>query len=136
MFQLLLYPVTDLAMDTDSYARAVAGVPLTARTMRWFVDHYAPRPGPARATGAPPRCAPQAWPALPPPCVLTVGHDPVADEGRAYAARLEAEGVPVTALHLADQVHGMLTMSRDARPPATAALQCAALALRDAWRVA
>ncbi len=134
VFQMLLYPVTDLAMDTASYARAQAGVPLTAQTMRWFVDHYVPDP----ARRADWRTSPLRAPSLagtPPAFVLTVGHDPVADEGRAYAARLEDEGVRVTALHVADQVHGMLTMNR-VLPTGDAALQCAALALRDAWRVA
>jgi acetyl esterase len=44
MFQLLLYPVTDLAMDTPSYARVTEGVPLTAVTMQYFAEHYAPDP--------------------------------------------------------------------------------------------
>ncbi len=44
VFQLLLYPVVDLAMTGDSYARVTDGVPITAATMRWFVDHYAPDP--------------------------------------------------------------------------------------------
>ena len=133
VFQLLLYPVTDFAMDTVSYARAVAGVPLTAQTMRWFVDHYAPdlaqrcdwRASPLRAA---------SLAGTAPALVMTVGHDPVADEGRAYAARLENEGVRVTSLHLADQVHGMLTMSRMIAA-GDWVLQFAALAMRDAWRV-
>jgi acetyl esterase len=37
-----------------------------------------------------------------------VAHDPLCDEGRAYAARLEAEGVQTLALHLGDHVHGTL----------------------------
>ena len=132
VFQLLLYPVTDLAMDTGSYARATAGVPLTARTMQWFIDHYVPdRAQRADWRAAPSRAASLAGTA--PALVLTVGHDPMADEGRAYAERLEVEGVRVAFLHLADQVHGMLTMSR-VIAAGDGVLQYAALALRDAWR--
>ena len=43
---------------------------------------------------------------------LTVAHDPLCDEGRAYATRLEDEGVRVQALHLSDQIHGMLMQGR------------------------
>ena len=40
VFQLLVYPVTDLGMTHESYGRVTAGVPLTAKTMDWFIDHY------------------------------------------------------------------------------------------------
>ncbi len=42
----------------------------------------------------------------------TSAHDPLCDEGRAYATRLEDEGVRVQALHLSDQIHGMLMQGR------------------------
>jgi len=48
--------------------------------------------------------------------VLTVAHDPLCDEGRAYADRLEREGVPVAALHVGDLPHGLLTMGAVLRP--------------------
>ena len=132
-FQMLLYPVTDLGMATESYARITAGVPLTAATMRYFVDQYAPN----AADRADWRASPGLTGSLagtPPAFVLTVGHDPLADEGRAYAARLDADGVRVASLHASDQVHGMLTMGRVILA-GDAALQYAALAMRDAWRV-
>ena len=44
--------------------------------------------------------------------MLTVAHDPLCDEGRAYAQRLDADGVRVTALHCNDQMHGVLTQGR------------------------
>lgn len=131
-FQLLLYPATDLAMDTGSYARVTDGVPLTAATMRYFADHYAPAAFRADWRASPARAASLAGTA--PAFVLTAGHDPLADEGVAYARRLEAEGVRVTALHLSDQLHGLVTMGR-LIGAAEIALQTAALALRDGWRV-
>ena len=39
---------------------------------------------------------------------MTVANDPLCDEGRAYAQRLEDEGVRVMALHMSDHQHGML----------------------------
>ena len=64
VFQLLAYPVTELAAESSSYARVTEGVPLTARTMRWFIEHYTPDPA-QRLDGAPPRSAPDHWPDCP-----------------------------------------------------------------------
>jgi acetyl esterase len=130
-FQLLLYPVLDVTMASASYARVTEGVPLTAATMRYFADHYLPagldrtdwRASPLRAA---------SLAGTPPAFVLTVAQDPLADEGRAYAARLEAEGVRVTALHVSDQIHGMLMMGQVL--PIGAPVACfAAAVLRDGW---
>ncbi len=107
MFQALLYPVLDLTADSGSYRSVTSGVPLTAATMHYFIDHYVPD---ARARldwrASPLRAASLAGTA--PALVMTVSHDPLCDEGRAYARRLEEEGVRVTALHLSDHMHGML----------------------------
>ena len=132
-FQMLFYPATDLTMRTESFARITEGVPLTAETMRWFIEHYTPDADQREDWRASPIKA-ASLAGTPPALVVTVGHDPLADEGRAYAARLEADGVRVTALHLADQIHGILTMSRII-PGGDAILQFAALALREAWRL-
>ena len=132
--QVLLYPVVDLAMDSGSYARITEGVPLTAASMRWFVDHYAPDPAQRLDWRASPLRA-ERLAGTPPALVLTVAHDPLADEGRAYAERLEAEGVRVAALHLSDQIHGIATMGR-VIAAADPVLRFAADTLRDAWRFA
>ena len=95
-YQVLLYPVTDLRMGSESHRRVTEGVPLTATAMRYFADHYVPRETDRLDWRASPLLAPSLAGA-PPALVLTVGHDPLAAEGRAYAERLEAEGVPVAA---------------------------------------
>jgi acetyl esterase len=107
VFQALLYPVLDLSASSPSYARVTTGVPLTAATMHYFIGHYTPdvadrldwRASPAKAG---------SLAGTPPALVLTVAHDPLCDEGRAYARRLEDDGVRVTAIHLSDHMHGML----------------------------
>jgi acetyl esterase len=132
-FQLLLYPVTDMAEEAPSFARFPEGYPLATPTMRWFIDHYI---GPDRAEAADWRASPLRAPSLAgtaPAFVMTCGHDPLADEGIAYARRLEAEGVPVTHLHVADQMHAYLTMGRPI-PASDLTLRQAALALRHHWR--
>jgi acetyl esterase len=130
-FQVLLYPVTDLAAEFPSYARITEGFPLTAATMRWFIAHYAPDAA-ARTDwrASPLRAASLAGAA--PAFVMTCGHDPLADEGIAYARRLDREGVAVAHLHLADQMHACLTMGRFI-PAAETVLRQAAAALRGHW---
>ena len=117
VFQLLIYPAVDLVMTAGSYARVTSGVPLTAATMRWFVDLYVPSPQDRIDWRASPlRAASLAG--APPAFVMTVAHDPLCDEGRAYAERLEQEGVAVTALHVGDQPHGLMTMGAVIGPTA------------------
>ena len=107
MHQALIYPVTDLTARSASYLKVTSGVPLTAATMHYFIDHYTPREQDRLDWRASPLLAASlagAAPAL----VVTVAHDPLCAEGRAYADRLEADGVRVTLLHLGDHMHGML----------------------------
>jgi acetyl esterase len=109
--QVLLYPVTDVAASSDSYRRFAAGVPLTAATMHYFIGHYAPDVA-LRADWhlSPIRAASLAD--APPALVLTVGLDPLCDEGQAYARRLEQDGVRVTSIHAGGLLHGALMQER------------------------
>ncbi|WP_418320851.1 alpha/beta hydrolase [Piscinibacter sakaiensis] len=129
--QTLLYPVTDIAAESDSY-RSVADVPLTAATMRWFIDLYAPDPA-ARAHWklSPLRAA--SFAGLPPALLLTVGHDPLRDEGRAYGERLHEAGVQMLSLHAGDQMHGVLLQGRMVRA-ANVLAEMLGTALRAALR--
>ena len=107
MVQALIYPAVDLTARSASYLKVTSGVPLTAATMHYFIDHYAPREADRldwRTSPLLARSLAGAAPAL----VVTVAHDPLCAEGRAYADKLEADGVRVTMLHLGDQMHGML----------------------------
>lgn len=106
VFQALLYPVVDLRQQSASYAK-VAGVPLTAATMNYFIEHYTPQMSDRLDWRASPMLA-KSLKGTPTALVMTVAHDPLCDEGRAYAQRLEDEGVRTMALHLSDHMHGML----------------------------
>ena len=99
--------LVDLTADSASYRRVTSGVPLTAATMHYFIDHYTPNAHDRLDWRASPLKAPSLA-GTPPALVMTVAHDPLCDEGIAYARRLEAEGVRVTSLHLGDHMHGML----------------------------
>ena len=107
MHQTLIYPVVDLSARGASYLEVTSGVPLTAATMHYFIDHYTPNaPDRLDWRASPAKAATLAG--APPALVVTVAHDPLCTEGRDYAAQLEADGVRVTALHLGDHMHGML----------------------------
>lgn len=107
LHQALIYPVVDLTAQSESYRQVTSGVPLTAATMHYFIDHYTPDPKDRRDWRASPALA-ASLAGTAPALVVTVAHDPLCAEGRDYAARLEADGVRVTALHLGDHMHGML----------------------------
>ena len=115
MYQALVYPVVDLSAESDSYRTMTDGVPLTAATMRYFIDHYTPQASDRADWRASPLKA-TSLKGVPPSLVVTVANDPLCDEGRAYARRLEDEGVRVTSLHLSDHVHGMLMHGKLIRP--------------------
>ena len=127
-FQMLLYPATDFAMDTPSHRRFGEGHLLTRASMAWFRDHYLNHPGEAADWRASPlRAASLAG--LPPAYVLTPTHDPLRDEGEAYARRLVEAGIPVTLWRAPGLIHGFLPMGK-AIAAAGPALDRLAAALR------
>lgn len=107
--QVLVYPVTDADLDNASYTDPANQLMLSRETMVWFWDHYAPD----AASRATPDASPLQATDLagqPPAIVLTAEHDVLRDEGEAYAARLEAAGVPVAFKRFDGQMHGFFTM--------------------------
>jgi len=132
VFQLLIYPSTDMMMTTVSSQNIGDGVPLTSKTMRWFIDHYIRNAADARDWRASPlRAVDLSGTAQ--ALVLTCTHDPLCDEGIAYAQRLEREGVRVTHLHFSDQIHGFMSMGRIIRASDLAIDMMAAALKQTLW---
>lgn len=107
--QVLIYPVTDLAMDTLSYIRLGEGFLLTRERMLYFKRSY--------LRGAEDSANWQASPLkandlsrLPPALVITASHDPLVDEGKAYADRLAAAGTAVSYKCYEGMIHGFLQL--------------------------
>jgi acetyl esterase len=109
--QVLIYPVTDHAFDTASYLENATGYVLTREGMRWFWSHYLSREAQGRESHASPLRAPSLA-SLPPALVITAEHDPLRDEGEAYADRLRDAGVPVTLTRYTGMFHGFVRMTR------------------------
>ena len=105
--QLLIYPVTDFAFTTGSYADNGEGYLLQRATMQWFWAHYLGAQDPGKdATAFPARA--ESFVGLPPAFVATAEYDPLRDEGEAYAHALRDAGVEVTARRYDGMVHGFL----------------------------
>jgi acetyl esterase/lipase len=110
--QLLLYPVVNLLDESESYSRIAAGFPLTADSMRWFRSLYLPDSQEASDLRVSPGLRSRAELAqngVPATFVVTVGLDPLADEGIAYAGLLAHAGAPVEHHHLPRHSHGLFT---------------------------
>lgn len=130
-FQMLLYPAVDMASERPAYQRFTEGLILTTGTLRWFYDHYVPdRTRRVEWQASPLRAASHSGVAN--AYVMTAGYDPLVDEGVAYARRLEEDGVRVTYVHMADQLHAFLTMG-GLIPASELALRQAALSLAHHW---
>ncbi|MDO8362450.1 MAG: alpha/beta hydrolase [Actinomycetota bacterium] len=111
-YQVLVYPGTDLSLDSPSVAENADGYLLTRDSMIWFANHYLdgapvthedPRVSPSRATDA-------QLAAVAPAFVITAEYDPLRDEGEAYARRLAALGVPVVHRRFDGQIHGFYSL--------------------------
>jgi acetyl esterase len=128
-FQLLVYPIIDVAMDTASYRDKADGYYLTAAGMRWYWDHYLGGADGTRPDASPLRAASVGG--LPPALVVTAEHDVLRDEGEAYAARLRDAGVAVAVRRYPGMVHGFFRW-RAVTAAADACLKEVAAALRAA----
>jgi len=107
--QLLVYPVLDHNLDTASYLANGTGYGLTREAMRWYWEQYLGEAGDGLSPDASPLRAADLS-GLAPALVIVCELDPLLDEGRAYAARLAAAGVPVEEIVESGMIHGHLRM--------------------------
>jgi acetyl esterase len=104
VYQVLCYPVLDFGQDTES-ARLFDGVFHSIKPGSWREERYLAGQ-PVTAYAAPLRAASLAG--LPPTLVIGAGRDPLRDDARAYAARLDADGVDVTHVEYDATMHAFL----------------------------
>ena len=132
VFQLLIYPVTEAALDTPS-ARAVTSdaYPLNRADMEWFWGHYLRDDADRRDPRASPALAPSLA-RLPSALVITAEIDPLCDEGERYAEALTRAGVPTVYTRYDGVTHGFVGMAAALDKGRTAVAECAR-ALRGAF---
>ncbi|GAB2712105.1 alpha/beta hydrolase [Kitasatospora kifunensis] len=136
--QVLFYPVTDAAFDTASYHQFATGYFLRRDGMQWFWDQYTTDPAQrAEITASPLRATTEQLAGLPAALVITGEADVLRDEGEAYASKLRAAGVPVTAVRYQGIIHDfvMLNALRETQA-AQAAITLAVQTLREALHTA
>ncbi|GAA4539605.1 alpha/beta hydrolase [Pseudonocardia xishanensis] len=110
--QLLFYPVTDAAFDTESYERFATGYFLHREGMKWFWDQYTTDEAErAQITASPLRATVEQLAGLPPALVITDEADVLRDEGEAYADKLREAGVAVTATCYLGVVHDFMMVN-------------------------
>ncbi|MFQ5437344.1 MAG: alpha/beta hydrolase [Paracoccaceae bacterium] len=109
-FQVLIYPLTDGHLRTDSARELEAAYILPHKRLVWYRDTYMgtfsdlsdPRLSPLLASDLAD---------LPPCLILTAGFDPLSDDGHLYAEKLSAAGNKVTHWHYPAQIHGFLNLT-------------------------
>jgi acetyl esterase len=108
--QLLVYPATDMGGSYPSHVENAEGYFLDAATMAWFLQQYAG----GAADLADPRLSPLHGDlaGVAPAVVVVAELDPLRDDGLAYAAALEAAGVPVEVRTFPGLIHGFVDMGR------------------------
>jgi acetyl esterase len=107
-FQLLLYPATAMDQDTASRRDLATGHLLTAEVMEWFGNHLAAAGHPEQARAEPVKAD---LTGVAPALVVTAGFDPLKDEGKAYAAAMNAAGSMAEHVEYAAFVHDFYTLS-------------------------
>lgn len=129
--QLLIYPVTDTRRDKPSYRQYRDAMPLDEAQMILFFRNVA---GGRRGALESPYLAPLRAPSLrdlPSATILTAEIDPIRDDGRLYAARLEKSDVAVRYKNYIGVTHEFFSMnavvsaSRSAQEFAAAGLRAA-----------
>jgi acetyl esterase len=101
--QLLLLPVLDARFASRSWDELGSDYLLTRAQLEWAIEQYAPGVDRDEPLLSPVRADSLAG--LPPATIVVGEYDPLRDEGEQYAARLEADGVPVTLTRVPGLIH-------------------------------
>lgn len=112
--QLLIYPVVDATTQRPSYRDNTDSVPLNAAMMDWFFKHYLQDDTLRSNPLVSPYLADLSD--LPPAFVLTAEFDPLRDEGRDYARKLQESGVETEHLDVSGVVHEFFGLSGVVKP--------------------
>lgn len=111
-FQLLLYPVTNADMDTDSYENFADGPWLSKKAMEWFWDAYVPEKIDRKNKYVSPLHADvEELKNLPSTLIITAENDVLRDEGEAYARKLDNAGVDVINVRINGTIHDFMMLN-------------------------
>lgn len=108
--QIMMYPVCDCDMETESYKAYGSGLVLTAADMGWFYDHYLQGDKAKRADKLVSPLRARELKDLPPAFIMTAEYDVLRDEAETYGKRLGAAGVKVWIKRYQGVTHGFVRM--------------------------
>jgi acetyl esterase len=134
VYQLLMFPFTQIGGETSSLNEFAMGYFLERRAVEHFYGLYLPAGIDRNAPSVSPLRA-KDFSGLPPAYVMLAGYDPLHDEGLAYAEKLKAAGVPVTIADYAEMVHVFIYL-QSVLPQAHDAVARAAKAAKAAFDAA
>lgn len=107
--QLLIFPATDMAAESETYRSRAEGYFLTKTMMTWFINHYLRTPEDAKDWRASPARA-ASLANLPPATVVVAGFDPLYAEGVAYAEALKKAGNTAEVIRYDGMIHDFILM--------------------------
>lgn len=109
--QVLIYPCTDGRLQQPSVTKNGKGLLLTKDLMQWFMEHYLDTPEDVNHPYFSPLLAEDVT-NLPPAFIMTAQYDPLVDEGRLYAEKLQAAGVPTEYTMYKGMIHAFFGFTR------------------------
>jgi len=132
LFQVLVYPVANNDMNSESYVKYANAKPLNKAMMAWFVKNALP----SVATAADPRVSlvRAELAGLPPTLVIGAEIDPLASEGELLSEKLKAAGVDTTYKLYDGVTHEFFGMATVV-PQAAEAQKLAAEKLKNAFKM-
>jgi acetyl esterase len=108
--QVLICPVIESDMDTESFRAYSDGFSLDGEQLEWYWRQYVPeverRESPLVSLSRLESVA-----GLPPAIVITAEYDPLRDEAERYAGRLQTEGAGAALTRYAGQIHGFMGLA-------------------------
>jgi acetyl esterase len=130
--QSLVYPVGDYSLSAESYRKYGKGFGiLTANAMKWFQEHYLNDASDVDDWRASPLKA-KSFAGTAPAIIVAAECDVLVDDGKAYADRLQADGVHVDYRVYEGMIHAFFGMAPDI-DGAVQAQKDVSLALRAAF---
>ncbi len=112
VFQVLVYPVTDAEMKTDSYKEFKDGPWLSKKAMEYFWNCYLPDKDKRNGIYISPLKAEIEYlKGVAPALVLTAENDVLRDEGEAYARKLIEAGVDTGCVRINNTFHDFLLLN-------------------------
>jgi len=111
--QVLLWPVTDVNFETESYQLYGEQRFLTTSLMKWMFDQYTTDPEARKEIYlAPLRATKEQLQDLPPALIVVAENDILRDEGEALGRKLDEAGVETTTIRYNGVIHdfGMLNV--------------------------